>query len=104
VDRRLLWFLGIGLAVALLVAGGLSLLASGDPDGLERVAIDQGFDDAATEHALADSLLADYGVSGVEGDAGTTIAGVVGVVVTLIAVVGLLYAVSWIRRVRRRSA
>ena len=51
-DRRLWWFLGIGLLVALMVAGVLSGFASDDPDGLERVSIDQGFDQAAADSAV----------------------------------------------------
>ena len=103
-DRRLRWFLGIGLVVTLLVAGGLSLFASGEPDGLERVSIDEGFAGAAADHALADSPLADYGVSGIENDAGTSIAGIVGVFATLVAAAGLLYLISRVGRRRRRAA
>lgn len=101
-DRRFAWFLGIGLLVTLLVAGGLSLFASGEPDGLERVSIDEGFEDSAADHALADSPLADYGVSGVEGGAGTSLAGIIGVAATLALTVGLLYGIARYRR-RRTS-
>jgi hypothetical protein len=84
VDRHLWWFLGIGALVALIVAGLLSGLASGDPDGLERVSIDQGFDEAAADHASADSPLAGYAVKGVEdGRLSTGLAGVIGVTITL---------------------
>ena len=55
-----------GLAVALLLAFVVSPWASSEPDGLERVAIDQGFADNATDHATAGSPLADYAVSGVD--------------------------------------
>jgi len=103
-DRRLLWFLGIGLVMTLLVAGGLSLFASGEPDGLERVSIDEGFDGAAADHALADSPLADYGVSGIESSAGTSIAGVAGVTAALVITTGLLYLVSRFGRRRREAA
>ena len=101
-DSRLRWFLGIGLLLALVIAGGLSLLASGDPDGLERVSLDAGFDDAADEHPLSEAPLADYGVSGIEGRAGTSIAGIAGVVITLVVTIGLLYGVA--RYQRRRGA
>jgi len=103
-DRRLLWFLGIGLMVTLLVSGGLSLFASGEPDGLERVAIDEGFEGVAGDHTLADSPLADYGVSGLESSTGTSIAGIVGVVTALVITTGLLYAVSRFGRRRREAA
>ncbi|MCU0281209.1 MAG: PDGLE domain-containing protein [Acidimicrobiia bacterium] len=90
-DRRLWWFLGIGLLLALLVAGVVSGFASGDPDGLERVSIDEGFDEAAADHALADSPLADYAVEGVDdGRLSTGLAGIIGVAITL-AVSGALF-------------
>jgi cobalt/nickel transport system permease protein len=101
-DRRLTWFLGLGLLVTLLVAGGLSLFASGEPDGLERVSIDKGFEDSAGDHAMADSPLADYGMSGVEGRAGTSLAGIIGVAATLVVTLGLLYGIARYRR-RRTS-
>ncbi len=54
---KLLW---IGLAVALAVGGLLSLAASPAPDGLERVAKDQGFLGRAAKTPLLDSPLAAY--------------------------------------------
>jgi hypothetical protein len=91
-DRRYWWFLGAGLLVTLVVAGVLSGFASSEPDGLERVAIDKGFEETATDHALGDLPLADYGIEGIENErVGTGIAGIVGVTVTAVAVVGLLY-------------
>jgi hypothetical protein len=91
VDRRLWLFLGIGLVVVLVVAGVLSGFASGDPDGLERVSIDEGFDETAQDHALADFPLADYTVEGVDdGRLSTGLAGVIGVAITL-AVSGALF-------------
>lgn len=86
-------FAAAGLAVAALLVLVVAPLASGEPDGLERVAIDQGFDDSAEGSAVADSPLADYGVSGVEDEStGTRVAGLVGVLVTFgvgVAIVGL---------------
>ncbi len=97
------FFLGF-LAVALLVAGGLSYFASPDPDGLDTVTLD-GCDvvqtDAgeqlegtciaqhADDHALAGSPLADYTVGGGEGTVG--LAGVIGVLVTLVVAGGLFW-------------
>lgn len=77
------WFFVAGAVVVLALAGVASYYASSDPDGLERVAADEGFIDDATEHVLADSPLADYGVAGVE-DARLSVglAGVVGVLAT----------------------
>lgn len=101
-DRRLWWFLGIGLLVALLVAGVLSGFASGSPDGLERVSIDEGFDEAAQDHALADFPLADYAVEGVEnGRLSTGLAGVIGVAITLAISAGLFYGIRLYGRARR---
>ncbi len=91
-----LWLLGLVLTLA--VAAGLSQLASADPDGLERAAEDHGFADAAREHDLAGSPLADYAVAGVEDDgASVALAGVAGVAATG----ALAGALLWLAR--RRS-
>ena len=101
-DRRLWWFLGIGLVVALLVAGVLSGFASGDPDGLERVSIDEGFDETAADHALADSPLADYAVEGVEDERlSTGLAGIIGVAITLALSGALFYGIRLYGKARR---
>jgi hypothetical protein len=52
------------LVLAALAAVGGSL-ASDRPDGLQRVARDQGFAGAERDHALDDGPLADYSVEGV---------------------------------------
>jgi hypothetical protein len=101
-DRRLWLFLGIGLLVALLIAGVVSGFASSDPDGLERVSIDEGFDEAAADHALADSPLADYAVEGVEdGRLSTGLAGIIGVAATLALSVSLFYGIRLYGKSRR---
>jgi hypothetical protein len=101
-DKRLWWFLGIGLVVALIVAGVVSGFASGSPDGLERVSIDQGFDQAAQDHALADSPLADYAVDGVgDGRLSTGLAGIIGVLITLAVSGALFYGIRLYGRARR---
>jgi len=83
-----------GLLVALLLAGVVSFYASGSPDGLERVAEDEGFLDRADEHAAADGPLADYQAEGVENDrAAGGVAGVTGALVVLLVTGGLTYAV-----------
>ncbi|MFP5335017.1 MAG: energy-coupling factor ABC transporter permease [Actinomycetes bacterium] len=84
-------------AVSLLVAGGLSLLASGNPDGLEYVGERLGFAGAAQDSAVAGGPFADYGTDGLGPVGGTVVAGVVGVAVTLL--VGLVAA-----RLARRAA
>ncbi len=63
-SRRKLW-VG-GLVASLVLAGFVSFYASSNPDGLEKVAADQGIDRQTKEHASADSPLADYGVRDVE--------------------------------------
>ena len=87
-------FVGVGLLVALLVAGFGSHYASSHPDGLEHVAGETGFLDSAEESRAADSPFADYGTKGVD-DArlGGGIAGVVGVLLVLVIAGGLAWAV-----------
>lgn len=98
-DRRNRVFLLSGLVVTLLVAAVVSGFASGDPDGLEKVAIDQEFEEAATAHALEGFVLADYGVQGIENERlATGIAGVIGVAITLVLTLGILYGVRRLRR------
>jgi cobalt/nickel transport system permease protein len=95
-------FAAAGLAVAALLVLVVAPLASGEPDGLERVAIDHGFADSAEDHPLGDSPLADYGVSGIEDEAtGTRLSGLVGVLITFgvgAAIVGAFMVI------RRKSA
>lgn len=90
-SRRGAWIVvGIGLAVSLLLAGVVSYYASSSPDGLEKVAEDKGFLDTAQDSAVAGSPLADYGVAGVADERlSVGLAGVVGVLVTLVVAFGL---------------
>lgn len=68
---------------ALLVACVLSAFASGSPDGLEFVAGQVGFLDAARDSATAGSPLADYGVAGIDnGWMSVALAGAVGCALT----------------------
>ncbi|MEU8382902.1 energy-coupling factor ABC transporter permease [Streptosporangium sp. NPDC048865] len=88
--RRPGWFLPAGIAVAALLAGVVSFYASSSPDGLESVAEDKGFIGQATDHALGEQPLADYGdVGGIP----VGVAGVIGVGVTLAVGGGVFYAV-----------
>jgi cobalt/nickel transport system permease protein len=93
----------VGLAWAAILVFLIAPLANENPDGLERVAIDQGFDVTATDSAVGDSPLADYGVTGVDNDATATgISGAIGIAVTFgvaLAIVGGFAAV----RKRARS-
>lgn len=87
-------FVLIGIAVALLLAGGVSFYASSNPDGLEYVAEKTGFLDTADEHATADGPMADYTTRGVD-DARLSggLAGVVGSLVVLVLAGGLAFVV-----------
>ncbi|AWZ05254.1 MULTISPECIES: energy-coupling factor ABC transporter permease [unclassified Streptomyces] len=89
-----------GLVTALVLAGFVSYYASASPDGLEKVAADKGIDQKVTEHAVADSPLADYGVKDVS-DARLSggLAGMIGVGATVAVGTGVFWTVR-----RRRSA
>ncbi len=92
-------FLVAGIVLALVLAGGISYFASSSPDGLNRVAEDQGFGDRAKDSATAGSPLADYGLDGVDNPAlSGALAGVAGVLVVVAAGTLLAYVV------RRRKA
>lgn len=83
------WWIA-GLVIAALIVIVLAPLASGDPDGLERVAGDQGFLGQARDALF--SILPDYLVPGLEGSASTVVAGLIGIaiVVVVMVVVGRL--------------
>jgi cobalt/nickel transport protein len=98
-NMRWIW---IGLATALAVGAILSLAASPAPDGLERVAQDQGFLDKALTVPLLRSPLAEYLFPGISDPRLAT--GLAGFLGTLI-----LFAVGWtvgwaLRQGRRRGA
>jgi len=102
------WRFWIGFAIAtLLIAGGASYLASSSPDGLDSATLQgcqvietsdgeelQGDCIArhADEHSLAGSPLADYSIGGQDGTVG--LAGVVGVVVTVVLAGGLFWLIA----------
>jgi ABC-type Fe3+ transport system permease subunit len=80
---RLWWVAGIGVAALVVIV--LAPLASSDPDGLERVAQDQGFIDRA-ENFFA-GLLGDYAIPGVDNAwLSTVLAGLLGVAIVVIVV------------------
>ncbi|MGW4434405.1 energy-coupling factor ABC transporter permease [Streptomyces sp. NPDC004596] len=97
-SRRTLWL--TGLVTSLVLAGFVSFYASANPDGLEKVAHDQGIDKKTEKHASSDSPLADYGVKDVS-DARLSggLAGVIGVGVTVVAGSTVFWAVR-----RRRGS
>ena len=88
-----------GLALALLVVALLAPRASDAPDGLERVAEDEGFADRASERR---GPLAGYAIPGVDGEAASTIlAGAVGVLAA--AAIALLAGLGLRARARRAA-
>ncbi|MFI9602686.1 energy-coupling factor ABC transporter permease [Streptomyces sp. NPDC052043] len=97
--HRKLW--ATGLVASLVLAGFVSFYASASPDGLEKIAHDQGIDKKEEAHAAADSPLADYGVKDIA-DARLSggLAGVIGVGATIVAG----STVFWVLRKRRTVA
>jgi cobalt/nickel transport system permease protein len=94
----LLGFVAVGLLVAAALVIFVAPRASSSPDGLERVAADQGIDTDVREHALGDGTFADYAVDGVDDPAiGTALAGLLGIAVTFVVCVGAV----WVLRRRR---
>lgn len=102
------WWFWIGFAVVtLLIAGGVSYLASSSPDGLDSATL-QGCEVVETaageelhgdciaqhaeEHSLADSPLADYALGGQDGTGG--LAGIAGVLVTVLVAGGLFWFIA----------
>ncbi|MEV7088453.1 energy-coupling factor ABC transporter permease [Streptomyces sp. NPDC093085] len=89
----------VALVTALVLAGFVSYYASGAPDGLEKVAADQGIDRKAEPHHADGSPLAGYGVEDIT-DARLSggLAGVIGVGATVAVGSGVFWAVR-----RRRT-
>ena len=87
----------VALVISILVAF-ISPLASGSPDGLEKVAEDKGFIEEADQAPF--EIIADYVFPGVENEAAATIlAGVIGTV----TIFGLSYCVARLLKRRRQE-
>lgn len=100
-NRRTAVFVLGGLLVAFVLAFGVSRLASSQPDGLERVAMDKGINAEERDHTLADGPFADYSTQGVDDDGlGTGVAGLVGVVATFVVAGGAVWIAAEVRRPR----
>lgn len=94
------WVSGLLIALALTL---LSPLASGSPDGLERVAEDKGFVDSAQDPSY--EIIADYLFPGVENQAAATVlAGIVGTVIVFGVGYALAYLIATLRRARRAAS
>lgn len=80
----------VGVLVALVLAGVVSFYASSSPDGLNRVAEDQGISRTQRQHKAAGGPLAGYRAKGVADDRlATGVAGVTGALVVLALFGGL---------------
>ena len=96
-NRRILV---IGLALTLLVAAGVAQFSSSAPDGLERVAEQEGFAATAQDHDLANSPLADYDTDVTSSSQiNTALAAVAGVALTFVIGIGIF----WLARRSDRS-
>ena len=73
-----------GLAIAALVVVVAAYLASGDPDGLERVAEETGFLGAGEDSPF--TIIADYVFPGMDGPMATILAGLLGVAAVYVLV------------------
>ncbi len=109
-NRKLGWFLGAGLLVALILAGVVSSFASRSPDGLDATALqgcttdEHGKITGGTcmaqqeqSHQFQHGPLANYGIRGLGNSyLSTGLAGVAGVLVTF----GLGAGLFWVARRR----
>ncbi len=93
-------FVAAGLLLAVALALFVSPFASSEPDGLERVAIDEGFADAADDSATADSPLADYTLDGNDDGRSGAVSGIIGILVTF----GFGTALFGVLRVLRKDS
>ncbi len=76
-----------GLSAAVLIAVFVSPFASSNPDGLDRVSQDHGFDSKATDNPPAQQLpfyavFEEYGLRGVPAPLATPLAGLIGTLAT----------------------
>ena len=79
-----------GLIISLLLAGLVSLYASSDPDGLERVAEDIGFLHLGEGEPAVSSPMPDYVIPGIADETlSASLAGIVGTLVMFGIGVGL---------------
>ncbi len=87
-------FAAVAVLICLVLAGVVSYYASGNPDGLNRVASDNGLSKQEKESAAKDSPLAGYDSKGVDNSRlSGGLAGVAGVLVVLGAAGGLAFVV-----------
>lgn len=83
--KPLLAFVVVGMALSGLVGAAAGWFADDAPDGLTRVARDEGFAVSEREHSLADSPVSGYRVDGIEDEDGATaVAGLAGILLTFL--------------------
>ena len=88
----------VGLAIAGMIAALAAAFASGDPDGLDSVAIEKGFEEAGKDPGF--QLLPDYTIPGIGGTVSVIIAGIVGIAIVFL----LVYLLGRLLARRRRDA
>jgi cobalt/nickel transport system permease protein len=91
-------WLAAGIVASALVVVVLAPFASADPDGLERVATDYGFDTVAQANPY--EILPGYTVPGLGGTASTVVSGLLGVLLVLAVVLGAARIVAARRAAR----
>ena len=83
-----------GLLTALFFGAIVSQFAVDSPDGLESVAIETGFVERGEDHALSESIFADYATVGLENEMlSLAVAGVAGTLIVLAVGWGIFFAV-----------
>ena len=83
-----------GVLAALFFGAIVSQFAFDDPDGLESVAIETGFAESGQDHALSESIFADYATVGLDNEAlSLAVAGVAGTLIVLAVGWGIFFAV-----------
>lgn len=102
----LLLFIGVSLAVAIGLATAVSPWASPHPDGLERVAEDNGFAGAGTLASLQESSpVPDYAFPGIEDPrVATGIAGFAGTLGIFLCMLALAWLLRRLRPARPEAA
>lgn len=97
-------FATAGLVVAAVLVLVVAPLASSQPDGLERLTVDQGIAQDVTDGALAASPLAGYRVSGVQDEnLGIRVSGLLGIGVTFVVGLGIVGGFAMLRKRNRAS-
>jgi hypothetical protein len=102
VTRRTVAFVAAGLLVSLFLAGVVSFYASDAPDGLQKVATDEGFGSTTGQHRSEHLPLAGYALRGIENARlSGGIAGVAGVLITLVLAGSLFFILGSTKKADR---